>query len=126
MTNERVIGPSISHFKNPEAMNEALQCAQEPKNEREMVLVFHQNGRSTVSASLIAPGSRLVDSAGEPQTSLFQQFSLDTSPQSALAVPPPLALGLSRKSFLRLATHQPAERERLRVRQQSQYWVWAY
>jgi len=25
-----------------------------------MVLVFHQNGRSTVSARLIAPGSRLV------------------------------------------------------------------
>src|SRR5262245_34350398 len=61
----------------------------------------------------------MVDSAGEPQASLFQQFSLDTSPQSALAVPPPLALGLSLKSFLRLATHQPAERERLRVRQQS-------
>ena len=41
-------------------MDEALQCAQEPKNEREMVLVFHQNGRSPVSARLIAPGSRLV------------------------------------------------------------------
>ena len=41
-------------------MDEALQCTQEPKNAREMVLVFHQNGRSTVSASLIAPGSRLV------------------------------------------------------------------
>jgi hypothetical protein len=41
-------------------MDEALQCAQEPKNEREMALVFHQNGLSTVSARLIAPGSRLV------------------------------------------------------------------
>ena len=41
-------------------MDEVLQCAQEPKNEREMVLVFHQNGRSIASARLIAPGSRLV------------------------------------------------------------------
>jgi hypothetical protein len=41
-------------------MDEALQCAQEPQNAREMVLVFHQNGLSTVSARLIAPGSRLV------------------------------------------------------------------
>jgi hypothetical protein len=65
----------------------------------------------------------IVDSAGELQTFLFQQFSLDTSPQSALAGLPPLVLGLSLKSFLRLATHQPTERERLRVRQQSQCWV---
>ena len=65
MTNERVVGLSISHFKNPEAMNEALKCAQEPKSEREMVLVFHQNGLSTVPARLIAPGSRLVDTGGE-------------------------------------------------------------
>jgi len=43
-------------------MDEALPGAQEPKNEREMVLVFHQNGRSIVSARLIAPGSRLVGS----------------------------------------------------------------
>jgi hypothetical protein len=41
-------------------MDEVLQCAQEPKNEREMVLVFHQNDRSPVSARLIAPGGRLV------------------------------------------------------------------
>jgi hypothetical protein len=34
-------------------MDEVLQCAQEPKNEREMVLVFHQNDRSPVSARLI-------------------------------------------------------------------------
>jgi hypothetical protein len=30
------------------------------ENEREMVLVFHQNGLTTVSARLIAPGSRVV------------------------------------------------------------------
>src|SRR5689334_21891947 len=41
-------------------MNEALQCAQQPKNAREMVLGFHQNGRGTVSARLMATGSRLV------------------------------------------------------------------
>src|SRR6266567_1069177 len=29
-------------------------------NERELTIVFHQNGLSTVSARLIAPGSRLV------------------------------------------------------------------
>jgi hypothetical protein len=41
-------------------MDEVLQWAQELKNEREMVLVFHQNDRSPVLARLIAPGSRLV------------------------------------------------------------------
>jgi hypothetical protein len=41
-------------------MDEVLQCAQKPKNEREMVLVFHQNDRSPVSARLIAPDGRLV------------------------------------------------------------------
>jgi hypothetical protein len=40
-------------------MDEVLQCTQEPKNEREMVLVFHRNAYSLVSARLIAPGSRL-------------------------------------------------------------------
>ena len=72
----------------------------------------------------LAPGDTGVDSAGELQTFLFQQFSLDTSPQSALAAPPPLALGLSLKSFLPLAIHQPTEREGLRVRQQSHCWVY--
>jgi len=47
-------------LKRSETLYEALKAAQWPKSEREMVLVFHQNGRSTVSARLIAPGSRLV------------------------------------------------------------------
>jgi hypothetical protein len=60
MTNERVIGLSLSHLKSPEALNEALLDTQEPKSERELTIVFHQNGLNTVSARLIAPGSRLV------------------------------------------------------------------
>ena len=60
MINERVVGRSLAYLKGQKALFEALRYAQWRKNEREMVLVFHQNGRSTVSASLIAPGSRLV------------------------------------------------------------------
>jgi hypothetical protein len=86
--------------------------------------VPHGDQAGTRIMAIPAMGSSIsVDSAGELQTFLFQQFSLDTSPQSALAAPPPLALGLSLKSFLPLATHQHTERERLRVRQQSQCWV---
>jgi len=47
-------------LKSPEAINEALQGALEPKSERTLAIVFHQNGLSTVPARLIAPGSRLV------------------------------------------------------------------
>src|SRR6516162_6516847 len=38
----------------------ALTWPQWPKNERELPIVFHENGFSIASARLIAPGSRLV------------------------------------------------------------------
>ena len=60
MTNERLIGSSLAHVKGQETVYKALTYAQWPRNAREMVLVFHSNGLSTVSATLIAPGSRLV------------------------------------------------------------------
>jgi len=46
MTNERVIGLSLAHFKSPEAVYEALKCVQCPKSEREVPLIFHRNGLS--------------------------------------------------------------------------------
>src|SRR5262245_4598077 len=42
-----------------------LSCTPRPKNERKLPIVFHHNGLITVSARLIAPGSRLVDTGGE-------------------------------------------------------------
>ena len=42
--NERVIGLSLSHFKNPEAVYEALKYAQWTKSERELILVVHRTG----------------------------------------------------------------------------------
>jgi hypothetical protein len=68
MTNERVVGRSLADLKSQKALFEALRCAQWLKNEREMILVFHQNGRSTASARLIAPGSRLVGFGPTPVT----------------------------------------------------------
>ena len=47
-------------MKGLQAEKEALSSPWKPKNERELSTVFHQNGRRTVSAKLIAPGSRLV------------------------------------------------------------------
>jgi hypothetical protein len=46
--------------KGLQSEKEALSSPWKPKNERELPIVFHQDGRSTVSARLIAPGSRLV------------------------------------------------------------------
>ena len=60
MTNERVIGLSLSHLKSPESVDEALQGTLEPKSERELAIGFRPNGLSTASLRLIAPGSRLV------------------------------------------------------------------
>jgi hypothetical protein len=62
MINERVVGRSLADLKSQKALFEALRCAQWLKNEREIVLVFHRNAFSLVSARLIAPGSRLVGS----------------------------------------------------------------
>ena len=61
MTNERVLGLSLSHFKSLEALHEPLKWGHWPKSESKLAIVFHQNGLSTVSARLIAPGSRLVE-----------------------------------------------------------------
>src|SRR4029453_13640864 len=60
MTRERVVGRFLADLKSQKALFEALRCAQWLKNEREMVLVFHQNDLNTLSARLIAPGSGLV------------------------------------------------------------------
>src|SRR5215510_471387 len=61
MINERVVGRSLAYLKSQNALFEALRWAQWLKNEREMVLVFHQNDLRVVSARLIAPDSRLVE-----------------------------------------------------------------
>jgi hypothetical protein len=65
MIDERVIGLYLSRSKGLKVIHVALMHAQYPKSERKLVLVFHQNGRSTVSARLIAPDSRFVDTVGE-------------------------------------------------------------
>jgi hypothetical protein len=46
--------------KGLQAEKEALSSPWKPKNERELPIVFHENGHTIVSARLIAPGSRLV------------------------------------------------------------------
>jgi len=69
MTNERLIGLSLANVKGQETVYKAPMCAQWPQNAREMVLVFHQNGRNTASARLIALGSRLVGFG--PPTTIF-------------------------------------------------------
>ena len=48
-----------------EAAIEPMDWAVEPKNESKLAIIFHQNGITIVSARLIAPGSRLVDTGGE-------------------------------------------------------------
>jgi len=60
MRNERVPAPCPSTLVGSEAAAKSIDWADLPKTERKLVLVFYRNGRSTVSASLIAPGSRLV------------------------------------------------------------------
>ena len=60
MRNGRVPALCPSLLTGSEAADEPIGWGDLPKTEGKLPIVLHQNGLSTVSARLIAPGSRLV------------------------------------------------------------------